>query len=517
MKKFIFLFTFVVLFIGFAQKIQAATIIAVDADTLKSRYAGSIVVEDTGFAKQYWYVEPKSQERYLLKDGVSVSRLLKTFATGIKNNDLNKIATSTASVNVDYQLTAQMRGQLLLQVEEDGQAWYLNPLDNYRYKIDNGFKGLKTLKNLALEIKPGKLAVIPIVDNLNFEPLTNNNPNFPMYWEIQNILKDDYYKAEEVNNKQLFYGSLEGMVQSLGDPYTEFFSPQQKKEFDNQMQGSLEGIGAMVEQLNKTVVIISPLSGSPAEKVGLQPQDQILEANHIDLRGLTLDDSISLIKGPSGTEVLLKIYRPATQETFEVSIIREKINIPLVIGKKLDNNIAYFKISMFSLDLKASFEKIKNNTIDENTKGIIIDLRNNPGGYSSAAIDLADYWLPAGELILQEKYPDLLYQFSSRLDQEIKLPTVILVNNGTASSAEIFTSALSEHNLAKIVGQTTFGKGTGQTLLSFADGSALKYTVFEWLTPNGISLEENGITPDYLLENNSIQDQQLEKAKELLR
>ena len=150
MKKFIFLFTFVVLFIGFAQKIQAATIIAVDADTLKSRYAGSIVVEDTGFAKQYWYVEPKSQERYLLKDGVSVSRLLKTFATGIKNNDLNKIATSTASVNVDYQLTAQMRGQLLLQVEEDGQAWYLNPLDNYRYKIDNGFKGLKTLKNLAI-------------------------------------------------------------------------------------------------------------------------------------------------------------------------------------------------------------------------------------------------------------------------------------------------------------------------------------------------------------------------------
>jgi carboxyl-terminal processing protease len=273
----------------------------------------------------------------------------------------------------------------------------------------------------------------------------------------------------------------------------------------------------MVETLEDVLMIISPLNGSPAQKAGLQAQDQIWIVDDVDIRGFTLDDAVALIKGEAGTTVILEIYRPSTNETFKVSIIREEINLPNVESKKLDNNIAYIKINIFSINLKNEFDSARAKVVDGSTDGLIIDLRNNPGGYTNSAVQLADYWLPEGALIMQEKFPEQTFQYTSRIDREINIPTIILVNEGSASASEIFTSALDENNVAQVVGQTTFGKGTGQSIQNFPDGSALKFTVFEWLTSDSKSLQDVGLVPDYVVENTLYSDEQLKKAKELLR
>jgi len=505
-----------IFFLGHNAK-AVTIVVGWDPEAIKTRYSGSVLVENDGFEKNYWYVDPSTKQRYLIKDGKSVSQLLKTFGQGIYDKDLAKIATSTQSTNVDYNFSQQRRGQILLQVEEDGQAWYINPLDNLRYHIANGQRGFDTFVNLAIEISPEKLSVIPITESKGFNELKDNEIDFDMYWSLIDTLKDNYYKPEAVNNKDLFYGSLKGLAQSLNDPYTEFFTPKGKNEFNNRLEGSVEGIGAMVDTKKGVLQIISPLEGSPAQKAGLLPEDQVWLVDDTDINGYPTSEATALIKGPAGTEVKLQIYRPQTGEIFEVKIIREKISVPNVSGKMLDNNIAYIKINMFTLNLRNEFAGIKNEVINDNTKGLIIDLRNNPGGYTNSAINLADYWLSADEVIFQEKYPNTVNSYSASLGQEINLPTVVLINNGTASASEIFSSALSENGLAQLVGTTTFGKGTGQTLVNWPEGSALKYTIFEWLTAKGNSIEKNGIKPDYVIENTIASDLQLQKAQDLLR
>ncbi len=209
-----------------------------------------------------------------------------------------------------------------------------------------------------------------------------------------------------------------------------------------------------------------------------------------------MDEAVSLIRGPIGTQVKLNVYRPSSQKNFEVIITRAKIVVPNVTGKKLDNNLVYIKINTFSASLPTEFKNLKQQLVDNNTKGIIIDLRNNPGGYTNSAIYLADQWLDTKQVIFKEKYLKSLEEYSASTPVEINLPTVILINNGSASASEIFTSALKNYRKATVIGERSFGKGTGQALKPFADGSALKYTVFEWLDPAGKSIEKIGIQPD---------------------
>ena len=511
MKKLSLIFLMALASFFIFDNVQAAS-----NDEIKTRYTGTVLAENLEFETRWWYVEPQSQERYPLKDGLSVTRLLKKFGQGMHDAELNKIPINIDSQNVDYELTHQSRGHFMVQLDANGEAWYINPLDNYRYKIDNGQQGLEILKDLALDISADKLKLIPIVDDNQFMPLEKLDFDFSQYWQTWDVLKKYYYQAETITAQNLFYGSLEGLANSLNDPYTQFFSPADNTDFTNRLEGSVEGIGAMVDLMNGQVVVISPLENSPAKTAGLQPEDQILAVDGQSLDGLALDDSVSLIKGPANTDVVLTIYRKITDQTFDLTITRAKIDMPLVTGEKLDNNIAYFKINMFSLGMKSEFDQIQKEIIDQDTTGVIVDLRNNPGGYTGEAIDLANDWLEDGQIIFREKHPNYTFEYSSYTDVDIDLPTIILVNNGTASASEIFTSALQEHNIATVVGQTTFGKGTGQTINNFPDGSMLKYTIFEWLTPNNISLEDKGVTPDYIIENNQYIDQQLKKAKQLL-
>lgn len=509
MKKILFILAFFSFFI-YGQHTHAATKVLP-----KDLYAGSILVEENFDKPSYWYIDKETKEKYHLKDGVSVTRLLQKLGVGIHEKDFKKLATSTESINTDYKLVNKYQGKFLIEVDKAGEAWYLNPLDNLLYRIENGAEGLQQLKYLAIDVSTTKLNSIQTVKDDNFLIPKNSGIDFALYQKIWQTLKQNYYQT--IDSQDLFYGSLKGLTQSLNDPYTEFFDPGGKKEFNNRLEGSVEGIGTMVDLIDGKVVIISPLPDSPAEIAGLLPYDQILKADDTDLKGMTLDQAVTYIKGPSGTKVNLTIYRPDEDKTFNVEVIREKIVLPTVVAKKLDNNIAYFKISIFAIDLEEKFKAAIPEAIDKNTKGIIIDLRNNPGGYTDAAISLAEHWLPEGVLIFKEKYPNKTQNFYSSRNGEFSLPTVVLVNNGSASASEIFSSALKEHNVAQIVGQTTFGKGTGQMVDNYPDGSAMKYTIFEWLTAGDKSIEKTGVKPNYEILNTKTSDLQLEKAKNLLR
>lgn len=480
---------------------------------IKNRYAGSVVIANNPFAEQYWYIEPETKEKLLIKNGVTFSRLLKNFSQEISAEDLNKIAIDADSTNVDYNLTHQLKGQF---VKNKDQSWYINPLDGYRYQIKNGQEGFDVLKNLALDISVDRLADITQSDNPNFST-DEIEVDFSIYESTIDALNQQYYRPEALNNKDIFYGSIKGLVKSLDDPYTEFFTPNNKSDFDDRIEGEVEGIGAMVETVDGVLTVISPLNNTPAEKAGLLPQDQIWYVDTVDIRGYLINDATRLIKGPVNTPVLLGIYRPADDDFFQVTITRQKITIPYVSGKKLDNNIAYIKIDMFSLNAGQKFAEEVSANIDNKTKGVILDLRNNPGGYTGAAFDIADFWLDPGDIIFQEKYPGQTYTFRDSRNKEINLPTVVLVNNGSASASEIVTSALKNHEAATIIGQQTFGKGTGQTFRAFSDGSAIKYTIFEWLDSNDNNIDGQGIVPDYIVQNTPVQDKQLQKAKDLLR
>ncbi len=519
MKKILF---FSLIFFGLiwtTASAQAITIVfGPNAQEIKNRYAGSILIEDNHFSKNYWYLEPQSQERYLLKNGVSVSLLLDQFGQNISNEDLNKIPTNTSSP-ADYNFTYKMRGKFLIQTEANNQAWYVNPLDNIRYAIADGKNGLTTLQKLGIDISPEKLTAITITKNLNFIPSdTKSQIDFSTYDTVKNILKENYYRKDKINDDDLFYGSLEGMAKSLNDPYTEFFTPQGTEDFYNWLDSSVEGIGAVVDSKDGQLFIVSPLENSPAQRAGLESGDKILKVNDTDIKGYSIDSAIKLIKGPQGTKVKLEIYRPSTDKTWLVEISREKIDVPSVTGKSINPDIAYFKINIFSEDVPELFTNLKKQLITSSTRGIIVDLRNNPGGYTSSALNLADAWLPANQLLLEEIYPDKATAYVSQGSDRIDIPTVILINEGSASASEIFTLALKAHlsNL-KIVGHQSFGKGTGQTLEQFTDGSAIKYTIFEWFDPTGTSVEGKGITPNYIVDNKDNYDWQLQKAEILLK
>lgn len=462
---------------------------------LIDRYSGSIMLADSGFNQQYWYLEPNSQVRYAVDTNEQLNNLINKFSTNIKTQDLAKIPTNENKKSADYNLVKKYRGQFLTIKQKNGQEiWYVHPLDLSRYLLPNDDSKLNFIQTLAIDINAEKLDYLPLADLEQFN--VNTQVNFDEYWQIYNKLKTSYLRADTIDNNKLFQGSLSGLVNALGDPYTQFFTPQNKKQFDDTLAGTTEGIGAMVDIKDNKLTITTPLDNMPAAKAGLLPYDQILMANDQDLANMSLDEAISFVKGPAGSTVKLKIYRPSTQKTFEVNVTRAKIVVPNVSGKRLDNGITYIKINSFAANLPGDFNRLKSELVDQNTKSLIIDLRNNPGGYTDAAVFLAEQWLDSGQVIFKEKFPKSLDEYLATTPIEIKLPTVVLVNSGSASAAEIFTAALKNHAKAKIVGETTFGKGTGQAIQTFPDGSALKYTIFEWLDPANNSIEKTGVKPD---------------------
>lgn len=310
------------------------------------------------------------------------------------------------------------------------------------------------------------------------------------------LIESNYYK--DVDRDKLVDGAINGMMESLGDPYSNYMGKVTAEQFEESIEGSFSGIGAEVSSVDGYVEVVSPIKGSPADKAGIRAKDVILSVNGESLQGLDLNAAVAKIRGPKGSKAVLKVKRPGTAEPIEFVIVRDDVDLETVTSRLESNGVGIIEISQFSLNTGDRFKEELKNLEDRGMKGLVIDVRNNPGGVLAVVIDIAEQFVPKGKLIVQvedkekkrEKHPS---QGSSK-----PYPVVLLMNKGSASASEILAGALQESAGAILIGENSFGKGTVQTSFDkqFGDGSLLKVTIAKWLTPNGTWIHEKGIKPD---------------------
>jgi carboxyl-terminal processing protease len=349
-----------------------------------------------------------------------------------------------------------------------------------------------------------------------------NDVNFNLFWEVWDRLKEDYVDREELSDKELFYGAIRGMVTAAGDPYTSYMDPKLTQDFENDLEGKFEGIGAEISIRKDILTIVAPLDDSPAQKAGVKAGDMIISIDGESTLGMTIDEAVRKIRGPKGEIVTLTIAREGLHELKDIEIIRNVIVLKSVKTEVLENNIFLIELSNFNGETKNAFEKAIKEILVKNPRGIILDLRNNPGGYLETSVDIASEWVNNGVIVSEQDNSGAKIDYTAKGRAKLAdYPTVVLVNGGSASASEIVAGALKYHEKAIIVGEKTFGKGSVQALRSFSDGSSLKVTIAKWLTPDGISIKDNGIEPDieieYTLEDfEADRDPQMEKAIEIL-
>jgi len=350
----------------------------------------------------------------------------------------------------------------------------------------------------------------------------NDEIDVELFTQVWDILHEDYLDKNKINDQDLFYGAVAGMVSALGDPHSSFFDPVVTEEFNQELNGSFHGIGAEIGRKNGTLVIIAPLDGTPAARAGLKSGDQILAVDGVDTGNISVTEAVNLIRGEKDTKVVLTIYSKDEGDTKEISIIRDKIDIPSVVYR-LEDDIAIIDLTHFNNDTEDRFAKVAQKVLNDNPKGIILDLRNNPGGLLHIAVEITSYWLDPKQVVVRETFSDKRSDKDYKASKKISLAdfdTIILVNEGSASAAEIVAGALQDYGKAFLVGKKTFGKGSVQQLISLKDDSSIKLTVARWLTPNGRTIDMEGIEPDTEVDltfddyNNDL-DPQLDKAKEL--
>jgi len=321
----------------------------------------------------------------------------------------------------------------------------------------------------------------------------------------------------------MVYGAIAGLVKSLDDPYSIFMEPEESKQFLDEISGSFGGIGAEVGMRKGILTIIAPLEDSPAQKAGLKAGDKVLKVDETITSDLNLDEAVRLIRGEKGTEVVLLISREEWNQAKEIKVIRDLIKIPILKWEMKENNIAYVQLYHFTENSADEFRKTITQVLKENPKGMILDLRNNPGGYLEIAVNIASWFLPKGEIVAMEDFGNgEKTEYRSKGYEGLKdLPTVILINKGSASASEIVAGALRDNLGVKIVGEKSFGKGSVQELENLKAGASLKITIAKWLTPKGTSIQDTGIEPDIALEitqedSDNNRDPQLEKGIEVV-
>lgn len=325
----------------------------------------------------------------------------------------------------------------------------------------------------------------------------------PLLSEVQNALNEKFvfWKASSTppTDKELEYGMIKGYVESYKDPYTIFFPPAEAKSFAENVQGSFGGVGMNVGMKEGNVVVIAPLKGSPAERAGIKAGDIITAVDGKSIIGMNSDEAVNLIRGQIGTTVKLTVIHAKGNTTTNISIKREEIKIPTIDTEK-KSGVFIIHLYNFSAESPDLFRNALNDYIQSGYKYLVIDLRGNPGGYLDAAVQMASYFLKEGQVVVSErqgKNEEVLNHRSLGLTGvPIGTKVVVLIDGGSASASEILAGALKDHGVAKVVGEKSFGKGSVQELVNFADGSSLKVTVAKWYTPNGVNISESGIKPD---------------------
>lgn len=341
-----------------------------------------------------------------------------------------------------------------------------------------------------------------------------------LFWEAWQTVADTFVDKDKLDGQKLFYGSLKGLVEATGDPYSVFMTPEENQEFTTDMSGKFEGIGAEIGLKNEIITIISPLEGMPAEKTGLKAGDQIAKIDGEITAGFSVMQAVNKIRGPKGTSVKLTIFRQGVDKPLEFTIMRSLIVIKSVRAEMTKDNIFIIRVSSFNDDTENLFYQAVSEVLVKKPRGIILDLRNNPGGYLSTAISMASYWFKDNTVVMERFGDGSTINHSAVGEAGLAgIKTVVLVNEGSASASEIVAGALQDYNLATIVGAKTFGKGSVQTLKELSDGSAIKITASKWLTPKGKSIDGAGITPDVAVEVRAEDktDRQKQKAIDIIK
>ncbi len=348
--------------------------------------------------------------------------------------------------------------------------------------------------------------------------------DFEVFWHVWKLIDEKFPNSSEIDSESRIYAATKGLVESLGDDYSSFFDPVESEYFTQNLAGEFGGVGMEVGMKNDTVVVISPLKDSPAYKAGIKAGDYVLAVDGESIVGLSIDEAIKLIRGEAGTEVTLKIFRDGDEDSKEITITRDIIQVP-TIKTNIKDDVFVIELFSFSENSPKLFQEALQEFIDSGKKHLILDLRGNPGGFLEAARDMASWFLPEGKVVVTESFSsgeDVAYRSKGYDIFNENLKFVVLVDGGSASASEILAGAFQDYKIAKIVGSQTFGKGSIQELIPVPGGGSLKVTIAKWFTPNGISISENGLTPDVVIDvtKEDIEkdsDTQLEKAIEVVK
>lgn len=369
----------------------------------------------------------------------------------------------------------------------------------------------------------------------NYKPnlqIVNDQPDnvkldFKLFWQVWNLASTRYIDRKAIDPQKLYFGAIQGMVAAIGDPYTVFLPPTSQKNSKEQLGGSFEGVGMQLGyNKDKRLVVIAPLKNTPAEKAGIKAGDMILTIDKKDINNISLPDAVSMIRGPKGSEVALSIFRENEDKPRDISLKRDTIvvrTVDLTMKKtKLGKPVAYISLSGFGEKTKTEWDEVVSDLQAKAPQGVIVDVRNNPGGYLEAAVYTASEFIDSGPIVIQEDAKGDREELKvTRSGKLLKIPLVVLINKGSASASEIFAGAMQDKKRAVVVGDQSFGKGTIQSTEDLPEGTGIHITTAKWLTPLGRWIHGTGLTPDVKIEyvadpKDPEKDNQLEKAIDLL-
>jgi carboxyl-terminal processing protease len=390
-------------------------------------------------------------------------------------------------------------------------------------------------RKASVSFSPGKGIV------LNQQTPSSINVDFGLFWDVWQRLTTSYVDKGMVDPQKMLQGAISGMVASIGDPYTTYLPPTDNSNFKQTLGGAFEGIGAELGITNGHVMVIAPLKGTPAEAAGIKAGDYIVKVDGTDSTTWTVDQAVDKIRGPKGTTVKLSVLHADATNPVDISIVRNTINVPSIdswikpvsqiseisdmpAAKNLSQSttVAYIRITQFGDNTNSEFDKAVSDVVaaGSSVKGLVLDLRNNPGGYLDGAVYVGSEFINSGTIVSQINSDGSKQDYPvNRAGKLLTIPIVVLINKGSASAAEIVSGALRDHKRATLIGETSFGKGSVQTPEDLSNGGSVHITTGKWYTPNGDSISKKGITPDITVSEDTstaTSDAQLEKAIEQL-
>lgn len=348
-------------------------------------------------------------------------------------------------------------------------------------------------------------------DALNLSAITGSKPgdvDFEKFWRAWNELDHNFVPTHSSSTapteEEKLWGAIAGLTASYGDPYTVFMPPADAQVFQEDISGEFSGVGMELGTRDGDLTVVAPLKGSPAERAGIRTGDKVIGVDGKPTEGMAVDDAVKLIRGPKGTTVKLFLVRDQGQP-FEVSVVRDVIQVPIINNYKRDDGIYVIELYSFTANSTELFREALRGFLQSGSNKLVFDLRGNPGGYLEAAVQMASFFLPVGDVVVTEDYkgkrdnvPHRSVGYNVFANRPLKM--AILVDQGSASASEILAGALQQHNVAKLVGTRSFGKGSVQELIELGGGAELKVTVARWLTPNGSSISDGGLKPDIAIE-----------------